>query len=59
VETTQVIAPSAVLPRLATRLLMLQRRLDDKQHPIQILREEPGRLRILCDFTVVLESVPA
>lgn len=49
----------AVNDNLATRLLMLQRRLDDKQLPIQLLREERGRLRIVCDLTIVLDSVPS
>ena len=42
---------------LATRLLMLQRRLDDKQLPIQLHREERGRLLVACDLAIVLESV--
>ncbi|MES1179456.1 MAG: GAF domain-containing protein [Myxococcales bacterium] len=49
----------SVNDNLATRLLMLQRRLDDKRLPIQLLREERGRLRIVCDLTLLLESVPA
>ena len=49
----------AINDNLATRLLMLQRRLDDKQLPIQLHREERGRLRIACDLKIVLESVSA
>lgn len=44
---------------LATRLLMLQRRLDDKRLPIQLHREERGRLRLACDLNITLESVSA
>ncbi|MEI9952546.1 MAG: GAF domain-containing protein [Pseudomonadota bacterium] len=49
----------AINDNLATRLLMLQRRLDDKQLPIQLHREERGRLRIACDRNITLESVSA
>lgn len=49
----------AINDNLATRLLMLQRRLDDKQLPIQLHREERGRLRIACDMNISLESVSA
>jgi len=47
----------AINDNLATRLLMLQRRLDDKQLPIQLHREERGRLRLVCDLQITLESV--
>jgi len=47
----------AINDNLATRLLMLQRRLDDKQLPIQLHREERGRLRLACDMHITLESV--
>jgi adenylate cyclase len=49
----------AINDNLATRLLMLQRRLDDKQLPIQLHREERGRLRLACDMNITLESVSA
>ena len=49
----------AINDNLATRLLMLQRRLDDKQLPIQLQREERGRLRIACDMNITLECVSA
>ena len=49
----------AINDNLATRLLMLQRRLDDKQLPVQLLREERGRLRLVCDLNITLESVSA
>ena len=48
----------AVNDNLATRLLMLQRRLYDKQSPIQLHREERGRLRVECEVAILLESVP-
>jgi len=44
---------------LATRLLMLQRRLDDKGLPIQLRREERGRLHLESDVAITLESVKA
>lgn len=44
---------------LATRLLMLQRRLDDKALPIRLRREERGRLHLDCDVAVILETVQA
>ncbi|HET7539756.1 MAG TPA: GAF domain-containing protein [Polyangiaceae bacterium] len=49
----------AINDNLATRLLMLQRRLDDKRLPIQLHREERGRLRLACDLNITLESVSA
>lgn len=50
---------ATVNDNLATRLLMLQRRLDDKQLPIQLRREERGRLRLDCEVAVALEKTPA
>jgi len=49
----------AINDNLATRPLMLQRRLDDKQLPIVLQREERGRLRIVCDMNITLECVSA
>jgi len=49
----------AINDNLATRLLMLQRRLDDKKLPIQLHREERGRLRLTCEMNITLESVSA
>lgn len=47
----------SVNDNLATRLLMLQRRLDDKGLPIQLRREERGRLHLDCDVALALEYV--
>jgi adenylate cyclase len=49
----------AVNDNLATRLLMLQRRLDDKALPIQLHRKDRGRLHLECTVAIALESVPA
>jgi len=38
---------------------MLQRRLDDKGLPIQLRREERGRLHLESDVAITLESVKA
>jgi adenylate cyclase len=48
----------AVNDNLATRLLMLQRRLDDKALPIQLHRKDRGRLHLECRVAIALESVP-
>lgn len=50
---------NTVNDNLATRLLMLQRRLDDKGLPIQLRREERGRLSLECEVAIALESVTA
>lgn len=42
---------------LETRLLLLQRRLDDKGLALRINREQRGRLRLLCDVQIQLEAV--
>lgn len=44
---------------LETRLLMLQRRLDEKGLALRLNRELRGRLRLECDVAVELEHVPA
>ncbi|MET0284966.1 MAG: GAF domain-containing protein [Polyangiales bacterium] len=44
---------------LEARLLMLQRRLDDKGSSLRITREQRGRLRLSCERTVELEHTPA
>jgi adenylate cyclase len=44
---------------LEARLLMLQRRLDDKGTSLRIAREQRGRLRLSCEMTVELEHTPA
>ncbi len=43
---------------LETRLLMLQRRLDERGLPLRIDRTMRGRLRVLCEATIELEKVP-
>ncbi|MEI9942429.1 MAG: GAF domain-containing protein [Pseudomonadota bacterium] len=50
---------ATVNDNLATRLLMLQRRLSDKALPIQLRREERGRLHLDCELAIALESVTA
>lgn len=42
---------------LETRLLMLQRRLDDKGLAFRLHREQRGRLRLACDARLELEKV--
>jgi len=42
---------------LETRLLLLQRRLDDKGLALRINREQRGRLRFVCDVQLQLEAV--
>ena len=42
---------------LETRLLLLQRRLDDKGLALRINREQRGRLRFVCDVHLQLEAV--
>jgi hypothetical protein len=42
---------------LETRLLMLQRRLDEKALALRLHREQRGRLRIECDLRIELERV--
>ncbi|MBX3206385.1 MAG: GAF domain-containing protein [Labilithrix sp.] len=44
---------------LETRLLMLQRRLDDKGLALRLHREQRGRLRLDCPLRIELERVPA
>jgi adenylate cyclase len=44
---------------LEARLLMLQRRLEDKGTSLRITREQRGRLRLSCETTVELEHTPA
>ena len=55
--------PALKLPgykdNLEARLLMLQRRLQDKGSALRIHREQRGRLRLTCDARVELEHVPA
>jgi adenylate cyclase len=43
---------------LEARLLMLQRRLEDKGTSLRIVREQRGRLRLSCEMTVELEHTP-
>ena len=42
---------------LETRLLLLQRRLDDKGLALRINREQRGRLRLVCEVQLQLEAV--
>jgi adenylate cyclase len=42
---------------LETRLLMLQRRLDDKGLAFRLQREQRGRLHVACDASLELEKV--
>jgi adenylate cyclase len=44
---------------LEARLLMLQRRLEDKGTSLRITREQRGRLRLACAMSVELEHTPA
>lgn len=44
---------------LETRLLMLQRRLEDKSLPLRLSREQRGRLRIECSREIDLERIPS
>ncbi len=44
---------------LEARLLMLQRRLEDKGTSLRITREQRGRLRLSCAMQVELEHTPA
>ncbi|AKU99606.1 Adenylate cyclase [Labilithrix luteola] len=44
---------------LETRLLMLQRRLEEKGSTIRLSREQRGRLHVVCEGDVVLETVNA
>ena len=54
--------PALKLPgykdNLEARLLMLQRRLQDKDSVLRIHREQRGRLHLSCDARVELELVP-
>ncbi|WP_353474333.1 GAF domain-containing protein [Salipiger sp. H15] len=43
---------------LETRLLLLRRRLEEKQAPVRVLRVERGRLRLDIDGALSLESGP-
>lgn len=42
---------------LETRLLMLQRRLEDKGRVVRLVREQRGRLTLVCDVPVEIERV--
>jgi hypothetical protein len=44
---------------LEARLLMLQRRLQDKSSPLRLERAQRGRMRVDCSATLELELVPA
>jgi adenylate cyclase len=44
---------------LETRLLMLQRRLDEKEIAFRLRREERGRLHLACEAHVLLEKIGA
>src|SRR5262249_48082357 len=55
--------PALKLPsykdNLETRLLMLQRRLEEKGSGLRLRREERGRLRVESDRNIEIEVIPA